>query len=115
MIKARLISPGLSTFADNKACTECENSGRKICDDEVVLRLNSENPLTIVNLEDFFTQFDGNALSSVRDKCDLMLYDNVHNRLAFCEMTCTRENLSSLITIAVVIMMVKELRLINNY
>lgn len=47
--------------------------------------------MTIVNLEDFFTQFDGNALSSVRDKCDLMLYDNVHNRLAFCEMTCTRE------------------------
>lgn len=91
VIKARLISPGLSTFADNKACTECENSGRKICDDEVVLRLNSENPLTIVNLEDFFTQFDGNALSSVRDKCDLMLYDNVHNHLAFCEMTCTRE------------------------
>lgn len=91
VIKARLISPGLSTFADNKACTECEKSGRKICDDEVVLRLNSENPLTIVNLEDFFTQFDGNALSSVRDKCDLMLYDNVHNRLAFCEMTCTRE------------------------
>lgn len=85
MINARLISPGLSTFADNKACTEYENSGRKICDDEVVLRLNSENPLTIVNLEDFFTKFDGNALSSVRDKCDLMLYDNVHNRLAFCE------------------------------
>ena len=26
VIKARLISPGLSTFADNKACTECENS-----------------------------------------------------------------------------------------
>jgi len=50
-----------------------------------VLRLNSENPLTIVNLEDFFTKFDGNALSSVGDKCDLMLYDNVHNRLAFCE------------------------------
>lgn len=91
VINARLISPGLSTFADNKACTECENSGRTICDDEVVLRLNSENPLTIVNLEDFFIQFDGNALSSVRDKCDLMLYDNVHNRLAFCEMTCTRE------------------------
>lgn len=91
VIKARLISPGLSTFADNKACTECESSGRKICDDEVVLRLNSENPLTIVNLEDFFIQFDGNALSSVRDKCDLMLYDNVHNRVAFCEMTCTRE------------------------
>lgn len=56
-----------------------------------MLRLNSENPLTIVNLEDFFTKFDGNALSSVRDKCDLMLYDNVHNRLAFCEMTCTQE------------------------
>lgn len=56
---------------------------KEICDDEVVLRLNSENPLTIVNLENFFTQFDGNALSSVRDKCDLMLYDNVHNRLAF--------------------------------
>lgn len=91
VINARLISPGLSTFADNKACTECENSGRKICDDEVVLRLNSENPLAIVNLEDFFTKFDGNALSSVRDKCDLMLYDNVHNRLAFCEMTCTQE------------------------
>ena len=91
VINARLISPGLSTFADNKACTECEHSGRKICDDEVVLRLNSENPLAIVNLEDFFTKFDGNALSSVRDKCDLMLYDNVHNRLAFCEMTCTQE------------------------
>lgn len=91
VINSRPISPGLSTFADNKACTECKYSGRKICDDEVVLRLNSENPLTIVNLEDFFTKFDGNALSSVRDKCDLMLYDNVHNRLAFCEMTCTQE------------------------
>lgn len=91
LIKERTTGPGLSLFSDNKACTECKNSGRKACDDETVLRINSKLPLLIINIEEFFTQFDGNTLSSVKDKCDLMLYDKEHNRLAFSEMSCTQE------------------------
>lgn len=82
---------GISSFADNKACAECEVAGKKICKDKTVLMVNSRCRFTVVELERFFDQFDGTSLAAVKDKCDLMLYDEEYCRLAFCEMTCTQE------------------------
>ncbi len=83
--------PGLSSFADVRACAECEAVGKRSCEDKTVLRINSKYKLVVVELEKFFIQFDGTSLASVRDKCDLMLYDDMSKRLAFCEMTCSQE------------------------
>ncbi len=85
------IAPGTSAFYDNKACSECEAQRRRVCGAKEVLRLLNHNcHIFKVELEKFFNQFDGLTLSSLKDKCDLMLYDQDKNHLAFCELTCTQ-------------------------
>lgn len=84
------IAAGTSSFYDSKACSKCEEQKRRACEAKEVLKINHNRQIFKVELEKFFNQFDGLTLSSLKDKCDLMLYDQDNEHLVFCELTCTQ-------------------------
>ena len=84
------IAPGISSFYDSKACSECEEQERRVCEAKEVLKINHNRQIFKVELEKFFNQFNGLTLSSLKDKCDLMLYGQDNDHLVFCELTCTQ-------------------------
>lgn len=78
-------NPGISSFRDMKACSDCQND----CDSKEVLKVAHSCDIVKVELEKFFSQFDGAKLSSLKDKCDIMLYDNIGHHITFCELSCS--------------------------
>lgn len=83
-------NPGTSSFHDAKACSDCKARNIAVCETEEVLSVDHDCVMVKVELEQFFTQFDGTALSSLRDKCDLLFYDKIGHRIAFCELSCSK-------------------------
>lgn len=90
-IDRTFIVSGESVFYDNRACAGCNERKTGICTKEEILKVSHKSPLTKVDLEKFFNQFEGRVLSSLKDKCDLLLYDSEKKRrIAFCELTCSQ-------------------------
>ena len=83
-------SSGISLFHDVKACSDCKARRIDICETAEVLKIGHKCVIVKVELEKFFTQFDGTALSSLKCRCDLLLYDRINHRIAFCELSCSK-------------------------
>lgn len=90
IVEKSLLDAGISSFRDSKACSECKQQGKDCCETEENLRISHNCSITKVELEKFFTQFDGTSRSSLKDKCDILLFDDKGHRIAFCEMTCSQ-------------------------
>lgn len=90
VVENSLLDAGISSLRDSKACSECKQQGKNCCETEEILRISHNYSITKVELEKFFTQFDGTRRSSLKDKCDILLFDDKDHRIAFCEMTCSQ-------------------------
>lgn len=89
VIDRKAVYVGTSSFCDSKACEACAPKAKNVCEAQEVLKIVHSQELVKAELEEFFLQFDGNARSAIKDKCDILLYDNDRNRIAFCELTCS--------------------------
>lgn len=85
---------GLVELSDTKACDDCQElRPQRIQCDRVNLRVNtSTKPIEIVDFEKYVNQFD-NTAAAMRDRCDCILVDSsvAHNKIAFCDLTCSEE------------------------
>lgn len=85
------LAPKRAVCHDKKACQECVSAGVRECDVEANLIVRHGVPVKAVNIEAFFSQFGDTMKASLKDRCDLMLYDDVQHKIAFCDMTCSME------------------------
>lgn len=77
-----------NTMHDEKACNECMDNSKDTCrNNPANLILNNSAPLEKVDIEAFFSQFNGLDKASIKERCDMMLFDS-SDKIAFCEMTC---------------------------
>ena len=82
---------GNVVFHDEIACEDCKNRQKQQCDaatDEQNFKLSSNSEVEVVDIEQFFNQFDGKR-AGVSSRCDLMLYSN--NKIAFVDMYCGQQ------------------------
>ncbi len=78
------------TLNDSKSCTSCKQKpGYGNCN-EIVLFIDVNKPLEVLNFEEFVCQMDHTS-AAFSKRCDYLIYDNSleHNRIAFCELTCS--------------------------
>lgn len=79
---------GNMVLNDDKSCRQCKSNNAQKCDSETneqTFMFFSDVEVSLVEIEDFLNQFEGKR-AGVKDKCDLMLYDN--QNIAFVEMYC---------------------------
>ncbi len=83
------LPPALHFLYDKKACNNCTNEHRICGEQQCVLKFQNNESVDVVNIENFLLQFDGLKTASLKEKCDLMFFDN-ENKVAFCDMSCTQ-------------------------
>lgn len=82
-----ILHPALHFLYDEKACNNCTSEHRICGEQQCVLKFKNDEIVEITNIENFLLQFDGLKTASVKEKCDLMFFDNA-NKVAFCDMSC---------------------------
>lgn len=84
---------GNVVLSDQKACAQCRTNRpeREGCNEENIKFDFGDNLVKIVDFEDYISQFD-NTVAMIKDRCDyLIVDDNFHVKVAFCDLTCSEE------------------------
>lgn len=83
-------------LSDAKACRRChmvpDRADREACNEETLLISVEGKEVTVIALEEYLNQFDHSS-KPVSKRCDYLLLDNIydHTKIAFCDLTCSKE------------------------
>lgn len=88
------VEVGAFVLTDHKACGDCHRKpgrmDRNTCDEGILKIESNGQEVTVVNFEEYISQFDG-ILENIRERCDYLLLDDTenHRKIVFCDLTCS--------------------------
>ncbi len=83
---------GSFSLKDEQRCAQCKTKQTIPCTEEVMLITANNQQVTLVDNEAYVNQFNGTGLGTGR-RCDyLLLDDNTNYKLAFCDLSCAKED-----------------------
>lgn len=82
-----------AVFSDKKACAQChQRFPERVACNEENLKIDFDNNTVIsIDFESYIGQFD-NTKAQIAERCDYLLVDDEeHTKIAFCDLTCSEE------------------------
>lgn len=85
---------GAFVLSDRRACVDCHLQPTRIdrsnCDEGILKIESNGQEVTVVNFEEYISQFDGTS-ANIRKRCDYLLFDDTenHRKIVFCDLTCS--------------------------
>ncbi|MBD5351259.1 MAG: hypothetical protein HDR86_00325 [Bacteroides sp.] len=77
---------GTFSLSDPKACELCDSNAT--CNHQTLL-ISSDEPVQIINLEEFARQFDGTKAEFEGGVCDFLLFSAINTQMALCDLSCS--------------------------